>query len=58
MLDYCETMGERRHFRVVDEASFSRVTATITERWQVKYLSGSGRSTASVHRIVRPDSSV
>ena len=29
-------------------------TAPMTERWQVKCPSGSGRSPASVHRIVRP----
>ncbi|MFN7736814.1 MAG: hypothetical protein ACK5O8_11900, partial [Pirellula sp.] len=28
-------------------------TPPMTERWQVNFPSGSGRSTASVHRIVR-----
>lgn len=32
MLDYCETMGEQRHFRVVDEATCSRVTVSVTGR--------------------------
>jgi hypothetical protein len=48
-------LGDDQFFSVRKRHLFSKGrTSPMTERWQVSFPSGSGRSTASVHRIVIP----